>query len=487
MHFRRKQMKHAGRVLAQTITVIILAVALGACGGSPWRFVSGIADKPASLVATAGNGQVSLSWPSATGAASYTVYYSESPGVSAATGTAVPVGLNTAAVIANLVNGTRYYFAVAAVTSAGASALSPEASAIPSLPGPFLPADLQGTWRFNALVSGAGARWLRGAIDIDASGGVSVTSFLDSSGASVPPAGLFGALTVLPDGTVLQVGGTQEFHGALAANLHKDLMVATAGAGAASPTLMILQKVVPGIVFNVTDIQGTGQAGAGPLPMVYHQLSSGAVSEWETGSIQVGRDQRETYFSLNGPTARALPGAGSKVVILSLTGDGFVSEAPNPGALQPQPAALITQGVMSADKMTIVGTATDARGAFILRVIHLVHPPATALTAGSYPLADLSGSYSYHALTSGASPLWAYGTEAFDATGLAGFSAYRDASGSSALPGSLALLMDSQGNLTQAGDPTFNGQFSYFKDMIVATRTEGGGASSLSIALRGPN
>jgi hypothetical protein len=479
-------MKHAGRVLAQTIAVIILAVALGACGGSPWRFVSGSVEKPASLVATAGNAQVSLNWPSAAGAATYTVYYSESPGVTAATGTAVPVGSDTAAVISGLTNGTRYYFVVIGGNDTVASAPSPEASAVPSLPGPFLPADLVGTWRFNALVSGAGAKWLRGALDIDASGSVSVTSYLDSSGASVPPAGLFGALTVLPDGTVLQAGGTPEFHGALAANLHRDLMVATAEAGGASPVLMILQKVAPGIVFNVTDIQGTGQAGAGPLPMVYHQLSSGAVSEWETGSIQVGRDQRETYFALNGPTARALPGAGSKVAILSLTGDGFVSEATNPGALPPQPAALI-QGVMSADKMTIVGTATDARGAFILRVIHLVHPPATALPAGSYPLADLAGSYSFHALTSGASPLWAYGTEAFGPSGLAGFSAYRDSGGSSALPGSLALLMDSQGMLTQAGDPTFNGQFSYFKDMIVATRTEVGGGSSLSIALRGPN
>jgi hypothetical protein len=474
----------AGRSIAQLITVWVLAIALGACGSSPWRYTPGAAEIPAGLLATAGNGQISLSWSKSSSAETYTVYYSDSPGVSAANGRVLAGIENETAVISNLDNGTRYYFAVAAVNSRGASPLSAEVSGIPSLPGPFQQADLQGTWRFNALVTGAGAKWLRGTIGVSATGAVSVASFLDSSGASAAPAGLFGPLTVLPDGSVFQAGAPA-FHGVLAASLHKDLIVATTGAGGASPMMMILQKVVPGISFNASDIQGTGQAGAGPLPMVYHQLSSGAVSEWETASFQVGRDQRETYVGLEGPTARALPGGGGKVVSLSLTTDGIVTETPNAGVL-PQPAALVTQGIMSADKMTIVGTATDGRGAYLLRVIHLVHPPTVSLTPASYVLADLAGSYGYHALSSGANPLWAYGTQTVGAAGLAQFSSYQDAGGS-ALPGSLTLTLDPQGLLADPGNPSFHGQFSYFKDMFVATRTDAAGVSTLSISLRGAN
>ena len=41
--------------------------------------------------------------------------------------------------------------------------------------------------------------------------------------------------------------------------------------------------------------------------------------------------------------------------------------------------------------------------------------------------------------------------------------------------------------VTEAADPSYNGQFAYFKDMLVATRTDAGGASRLSIAMRRPN
>jgi hypothetical protein len=179
-----------------------------------------------------------------------------------------------------------------------------------------------------------------------------------------------------------------------------------------------------------------------------------------------------------------LPGGGNKVVTLSITADGIVSESPNAAAV-PQPAALLTQGIMSADKMTVVGTATDARGAFILRVIQLIHPPATLLTSSSYALSDLSGSYGYHALAGGSISRWAYGTQVLGTTGSVAFSDYRDAGGSSsALPGIANVALDQQGALTDSADSSYNGQFSYFKDMIVATRTDAAGVSRLSISLR---
>jgi hypothetical protein len=481
-------MNHTWRYLAHLIAVLCLTCSLSACGGSPWRFSSGVPEAPTGLVATSANAQVSLSWSSVvSGLSAYRVYYASTPGVTKGNGTAVSVASGTTALISGLANGTRYYFVVSALNSKGdESPLSAEVSSIPSLPGPFLQTDLEGTWRFNALVSGVEAKWMRGTVVIGASGAVSVSSFLDSSSTTSAPVGLFSNMTLLPDGTVLQDGAAADFHGVVSANLHKDMMVGTGNLGSSSRVMIILQKSVDGITFSAADIRGTGRLVAGPLTLVYHQLSSGALSEWENASCQIGQDQALSYATLSAPSGPQLPGLGNKVVTLSITGAGIVTESATAG-VSPQPAALITQGVMSADKMTIVGTATDVHGAFILRVVQLIHPPAILLTQTSYLLTDLAGSYGYHALIGGAAPLWAHGTQDFGVAGGASFSSYRDASGSTTLPGADTLALDQQGLLTNSADASYNGQLSYFKDMIVSTRTEASGASSLSINLRGTN
>ena len=477
-------MAYLWRKLAAVFGFVLLVLSLGGCGGSPWRYEPGVAQSPTGVVATAGDGKVSLSWSTATGATGYSVYYGTVAGVTAANGVKIADIDGSPAVVSGLSNGTRYYFAVTAVNSNGESSLSGEVSSIPSPPGPFRQSDLQGSWRFNALVSGVGAKWMRGTVDIDASGSVSVASFLDSAGNSAAPADLFSRLAILPDGSVFQDGAASGFHGALSANLHKDLLVATASAGGSSPMLAILQKIVPGIVFSAADIKGTCRLGAGPLSYVYHQLSSGASAEWEHAGCQVGQDQGVTYLALDASTPRALPGGGGKVVTLSITDDGIVTESRNAGVL-PQPAALLTHAVMSADKMTVVGTATDLRGAYVLRVMQLVHPPAVLMTPSDYLLADLAGSYSSHALIGAAAPFWAHGTQTVAASGAASFTAYLTAGGDATLPGPATLVLDQQGVLTDPAAPTYNGQFSYFHDLVVATQTDAAGGAGLSIALKG--
>ena len=85
---------------------------------------------PASLAATAGTGQVALSWKAATGATSYNVYR----GVTAGGESATPIvtGL-TATTYTNtgLTKGTKYYFKVAGVNAGGAGPHSGEASNTP--------------------------------------------------------------------------------------------------------------------------------------------------------------------------------------------------------------------------------------------------------------------------------------------------------------------------------------------------------------------
>ncbi len=93
---------------------------------------------PTSLAASAGDAQVSLSWAASSGATSYNVYRATSAGGQGTTPIATNV-TTTSFVNTPLANGTTYYFRVAAVNTAGTSALSNEASATPTAPLPATP------------------------------------------------------------------------------------------------------------------------------------------------------------------------------------------------------------------------------------------------------------------------------------------------------------------------------------------------------------
>nr|WP_246027810.1 MULTISPECIES: glycoside hydrolase family 6 protein [Paenibacillus] len=100
---------------------------------------------PASLTATAGNGQVSLTWSASTGATSYNVKRATTAGgpyTTIATGVTATSYTNT-----SLTNGTTYYYVVSAVNSAGESTNSTQASATPQagVTAPAAPASLTAT------------------------------------------------------------------------------------------------------------------------------------------------------------------------------------------------------------------------------------------------------------------------------------------------------------------------------------------------------
>ncbi|MGO8672106.1 MAG: choice-of-anchor tandem repeat GloVer-containing protein, partial [Capsulimonadaceae bacterium] len=87
---------------------------------------------PAGLTATAGNGQVALSWTASTGATSYKVYRGTTSGGEAST--AIGTASTTAYTDTGLTNFVTYFYKVAAVNGGGISALSNEASAMPAPP-----------------------------------------------------------------------------------------------------------------------------------------------------------------------------------------------------------------------------------------------------------------------------------------------------------------------------------------------------------------
>jgi hypothetical protein len=120
---------------------------------------------PPSLVATAGNTQVSLSWGVASGATSYTVRSSTSPGGPfSAIGPAVTT---TSTTHTGLSNGTTYYYVVSASNAGGSGPDSAVASATPTAPPPptFASQDIgtvgaTGSWTQSGglhTVKGAGA------------------------------------------------------------------------------------------------------------------------------------------------------------------------------------------------------------------------------------------------------------------------------------------------------------------------------------------
>jgi hypothetical protein len=86
---------------------------------------------PTGLSATPGNGQISLSWLPSSGAISYNLYRATTSGAEGSTPIASGV-VGTTYTNTNLTNGATYYYTVAASNSAGMSAQSAEASAMPN-------------------------------------------------------------------------------------------------------------------------------------------------------------------------------------------------------------------------------------------------------------------------------------------------------------------------------------------------------------------
>jgi fibronectin type 3 domain-containing protein len=126
-------------------------VTSGGSGGDGGGAATTIPPVPAGLAATAGNAQVSLAWNAVTGATSYNLKRST---ISGGPYAVISSPMVTDFVDANATNGTKYFYVVSAVNSAGESANSTQVSATPVAPvqPPPAPAGLGATAR-NAQVS----------------------------------------------------------------------------------------------------------------------------------------------------------------------------------------------------------------------------------------------------------------------------------------------------------------------------------------------
>jgi alpha-tubulin suppressor-like RCC1 family protein len=142
----------------------ILLTALGNLG------IFSVPAAPTGVAATPGNGQVSVSWNTVSGATSYNLYVATAPGVqevpSGLPGYAIHLGVASPYVLSGLTNGTTYYVVVTAVsgvaTLGSESVVSTEVSATPaagssvsvSIIGPHT-VSAGGTINFTVTVSGS--------------------------------------------------------------------------------------------------------------------------------------------------------------------------------------------------------------------------------------------------------------------------------------------------------------------------------------------
>jgi fibronectin type 3 domain-containing protein len=136
--------------------LLLAAVVLVGCAASVSTSGNGdgkatIPATPAGLSASPGNAQVTLSWAASSRASSYHVKRSA---VSGGPYTQVGAPSGASYVDASVTNGTKYFYVVSAVNSAGESANSAEASATPTAPAsaPASPTNLQ-AMAGNAQVS----------------------------------------------------------------------------------------------------------------------------------------------------------------------------------------------------------------------------------------------------------------------------------------------------------------------------------------------
>lgn len=126
----------------ETVMLTLSGPTGGAPLGTPASAILTIVDDdslvgaPTGLLAQPGDGRVTLTWNSAGGATSYTVYRASAPGVTRSNFGSLPGGMSYVNatrpfVLTGLANGTTWYFVVTASSSAGESAESVEASATP--------------------------------------------------------------------------------------------------------------------------------------------------------------------------------------------------------------------------------------------------------------------------------------------------------------------------------------------------------------------
>jgi hypothetical protein len=476
---------------------LLLCLVLTACsgGGSPFsgdsfRYDPGIPLQITGLKVSAGDQVVTLNWNPEYVATSYNVYYTTTltnGQITKANATRLPTTTGTSFVLQGLTNNTTYYFMVSAQNRDGEGSPSTQVFATPA---PISQADLQGTWYFHTLVTGPSAKWERGTLNIDASGNVTFTEFMDSihynpvdtgtTPAAFPPNFI---LNVVDRDTLTMAGAGAwtGFHGSMGSRKNMLVGTWTYSIVDGSKAITVFQKKRTTNDYDVWDIAGTssGQnphiptlAGNGPTRYVYHALNSGSSIQWEYVNARVG--QRAQFWD-PGVTPLFPAGLDSlkdiiywdystpnykittqydllwKVNAFGIQPDGLVTEYDSYAAVRDASHNVIFTGRMTDDKTVVVGVCTmndipalptsvghitTIPDQYYLRILQLNFIP-TDQVMPTYTLNDVSGTYKFHKIgalkdAGGITRAsWAYGLMQSASSGVTTFPLYVDSSSNS--------------------------------------------------------
>jgi fibronectin type 3 domain-containing protein len=246
------------------VSISYTITAVNAAGTSPASSAVGILlhpAAPAGLTAVGGNNLVTLNWSASAGAVVYRVFRSTVSGSEAnpafAAGLGSPGYTDTAAV-----NGTKYYYTVTAVNTAGPSGYSNEASATPASTAPASPTLLTATAATGGVgpialtwTSSAGATVYRvfrstvsgGEVNPAFAAGIAVTAYTDTSA-------LTPGITYYYKVTAVNTGGASPMSnelGVLLSPAAPTNLTATAAAGGDAPVTLAWTASVGATGYNV--------------------------------------------------------------------------------------------------------------------------------------------------------------------------------------------------------------------------------------------
>lgn len=326
----------------------------------------------------------------------------------------------------------------------------------------FAQADLTGTWNVRMLKAASPGGWKHAVITLDSSGKLTyATDCLDNTGDTTCPG--VGNITWIIDtstGVITETGsdaGTN-VHMTMASN--KTFIAGTED----NSKLVIAQKEVTGTSYAVTDVQSKS--------FVFHQLMVGTDSQWEYAVGTTDATGLVTLSTHVGSSGSEPTGATN--VTFSVGSDGVVTAVGDIGTFT---------GFLSADKKTIVGTATDGTTPTIysLYVFNITNGQSSSLS-------QVVGTTLYdHILTTGTDNFWAHQSMSIaSSTGVITFgSDWVDSDSESGPSGTETISISSSGAATLAGtaiqETTFNGQLSYDGKFMVATQTFDTGDYSLMV------
>jgi fibronectin type 3 domain-containing protein len=396
---------------------------------------------PGGVSATPGDAQASVSWTTVAGATSYNLYWATSTGVTKATGTKI-AGVTSPRAVTGLANGTKYYFVVTAVGAGGESAESAEVFATPVAPSAaFSQADLTGDWDGIFFNAGSGSGWQRVVCTINGSGGITVTSSLDSTGSTTVPAPGSITWTISAAGVVSE-GGAPLFHGQM--SLNKQLVIGPESLNTGLTKALRVFRKRTGTAFSSADLANK--------TFTWHGLNSGTDNVWSYGAGTSDGSGLVTLTSEVNPSGPQTPGSGGTI---SVSSAGIVTVSTSP----------TWYGLMTDDKKVIFFIESSGTSYFF---------GVITFTGQTYTQSDLAGTWNFTSIRNTVpNPLWNYGVSSIDAAGNGTYLSYTDSAGG-ATPASYIRALSASGVITDPANGTANGQLSYNKDMSVRTQTTSG-------------